>query len=128
MRLDVEEVVRLRPNDWSSMEVVLLECSATDFVASCEARLRPGYVVTLEVPKVGPKPAHVQWCRGGRFGATFWEPLDLNKAGFRWVRREAVLARLLQERAAADAAGRHDLELKLRLRIRNTLPIRRPGS
>lgn len=125
VRLNVHEVLRLRPNDWSSLEVVLLECSATDFVAICEAKLRPGFVVSLEIPNVGPTPAHVRWCRADSFGATFWEPLDLSRAGFHAIRREALLARLLKERAAADSAGDHDRELELRLRIRNALPIQR---
>ena len=125
MRLDLDEVVRLRPNDWSSLDVVLLECSATDFVARCEARVRPGFVVTLEVPNIGPRAAQVRWCRPGKFAATFWEPIDLARAGFRSIRPEAVLARLLKERAAADAAGQHDRELQLRLQIRDLLPVRR---
>jgi hypothetical protein len=124
-RLALDETARLAPNEWSSVEIRLLECTARDFRGVAPAMVRAGGAVMLEVPGVGWVRAYVSWQRGGQFTALFAEPLDLARAGFMSVNREAVLARLLTERATAHEAGNDQEERDLRMRIRENLPIRR---
>jgi hypothetical protein len=121
----VDEPVRLHPNEWSSLEVRLLDCSEAGFRAECEARVRPGNLVTLEVPGVGPAPAQVSWCEGNVFGARFVEEIAFDRAELHDVGAEAVLARLLVQRAAAHRGNLRDHEEELRRRILDTLPMRR---
>jgi hypothetical protein len=121
----LDEPARLAPNDWSSVEVRMLECSASGFRATCEITLRRHAPVTLEVPGLGAVRASISWCRPGEFAATFDEPIDLDRAKFMSLNREAVLARLLAERARAHAAGREAEERDLRTQIRTNLPVRR---
>jgi hypothetical protein len=127
-RLALDEEARLAPNDWSSVEVRLLECSESCFRAACDVSLRLHAPVTLEVPGIGPVRAYVAWRRAGEFVATFEEPIDLARAKFMSLNQEVVLARLLSERARAHAAGREAEERALRARIRNGLPVRRAGQ
>lgn len=123
--LALEEPVRLHPNDWSSAEAILLECSETRFRARCEAVVRVGSVVTLELPGLGAVKAHVTWRRGQDFAATFDTPIDLASARLFAVNREVLLARMLKERAVAHATGSVQSEQALRARIRDGLPLRR---
>lgn len=123
-RLALDEPARLHPNEWSSIEAKLLECTDKGFRALCDASLRVGARVMLEIPKLGAQAAYVTWRRGSEIAATFEEPLDLARAGFLSINREAVLARLLSERAEAHASGRVADEYSLRLRILNCLPVR----
>lgn len=123
--LALEEPVRLHPNDWSSAEAVLLECSEIRFRARCEALVRVGCVVALEVPGIGAVKANVTWRRGHEFAATFATPIDLARASLFPVNREILLARLLKERAVAHATGSVQGEQALRVRIRDGLPLRR---
>lgn len=124
-RLALDEGVRLSPNDWSSIEVRLLECSQTSFRATCDVALRLHAMVTLEIPGLGPARAFVAWRRDGEFVANFEMPIDLERARFLSLNQEAVLARLLNERARAQRAGRADEEQALRAKIRAGLPVRR---
>jgi hypothetical protein len=124
-RLALDECARLAPNDWSNVEVRLLECSATGFRAACDVALRLHAPVTLEIPGIGPVRAYVAWRRSGEFVATFEEPIDLDRARFMSLKQEVVLARLLGERARAHAAGRDAEERALRAKIRTGLPLRR---
>ena len=127
-RLALDEPARLAPNDWSSVEIRMLECTADFFRAACDIVIRPGSVVTLDVPGVGPARAHVTWRRGTQFAAYFDEPVELARAGFMAVNGEAILARLLKERAKAHAAGRDQEERDLRGRIREILPMKTISS
>ena len=122
-RLALDEPARLAPNDWSSVEIRMLECTADYFRASCDIMIRTGAVVTLDIPGVGPARAHVTWRRGKQFAAYFDEPVELARAGFMAVNGEAILARLLKERARAHAAGRIEEERDLRGRISEILPM-----
>ncbi len=122
-RLALDEPARLAPNNWSSVEIRMLECTADYFRASCDIAFGKGAVVTLEIPGVGPARAHVTWRRGSQFAAYFDEPVDLARAGFMAVNGEAILARLLKERAKAHAAGRVEEERNLRGRISEILPM-----
>jgi hypothetical protein len=124
-RLALDEPATLHPNDWSSLEVLLLECSETGFRAACEASVRIGTLVTLEIAGLGPVRAHVAWCRSGQLVGRFCEPLDLDRARFLSINESAMLARLLKERSAAYLSGRADEESRLRRRIRNALPVRK---
>jgi hypothetical protein len=124
-RLALDEDARLAPNDWSSVEVRLLECSETGFRAACDVTLRLHAPVTLEVPGIGAVRAYVAWRRAGEFVAKFEEPIELARAKFMSLKQEVVLARLLSERARAHAAGRDAEERALRAKIRTGLPVRR---
>jgi hypothetical protein len=127
-RLALDEPARLAPNDWSSTEIRMLECTGTAFRASCDVTIRAGAEITLEVPGIGPVKAFVTWRRPGQFAATFAEPIDLARAGFMAVNGEAILARLLKERARAHLGGRDQEERDLRSRIRDVLPMRTIGA
>jgi hypothetical protein len=127
-RLALDEAARLAPNEWSEVEVRLLECSARGFRAACGASARVGARISLEIDGIGWVAAYVAWCRPGQFVATFEQPIDLARARFMALNREAVLARLLTERAAAHAAGKDEEERDLRSRILDGLPVRRIGG
>ena len=127
-RLALDESTRLAPNEWSSLDVRLLECTAHGFRAAAPATVRAGASVMLDIPGIGWVRAYVSWQRGGQFTAAFAEPIDLARVRFMSVNREALLARLLSERAAAHAAGKDSEERDLRMRIREQLPIRRIGG
>lgn len=127
-RLSLDEEARLAPNDWSSVQVHMLECTERGFRATCNVMVRVGSAVTLEVPGLGPVGAYVTWSRTDQFAATFAEPIDLSRAKFMSLNREVVLARLLEERATAQVSGRTDEERSLRLRILNGLPVRSSGN
>lgn len=127
-RLALDEPVRLAPNAWSSVEVRMLECSAKDFRAKAELNLRAGARVALDLPGLGRVTALVAWQGADQFFAIFDEPIDLARAGFLSVNKEAVLARLLTERAAAHVNGKRAKERELRGRILDGLPIRRAAG
>lgn len=124
-RTVVDEAARLHPNEWSSLEVRLLDCSAEGFRVECDARVRTGDLVTLEVPGIGPSRAQVSWCRGRELGARFLDPIPFDRAELRKADAETVLARLLIQRAAAHRASLRDVERDLRRQIIATLPMRR---
>lgn len=124
-RIAVDAPARLRPNEWSSLEVRLLDCSLDGFRAACEARVASGLVVGLELPGVGVVRAQVSWHRDGEFGARFVEPLERLPEGLAPAPDEAVLARLLVQRARAHKAQLWDHERTLRERIAEALPLRR---
>ena len=124
-RIALDEPARLHPNTWSSIEARLIDFSEAGFRAECEARVRVGFLVTLEIPGIGPAKAQVTWSRGGVFGARFLEAIDPAAAAFKPLEDETVLARLLVERAAAHLSNRRDDEEHLRKRILHALPMRR---
>ena len=124
-RILVDEPARLHPNHWSSLEVRLLDYSDEGFRAQCEARVREGDLVTLEVPGIGPTQAQVTWCRDGDLGARFLQPVSLRKAAVKALPPENALARLLVQRAAAHRTNRRDEEEALRREILKGLPVRR---
>ena len=124
-RLGLEEKAELAPNDWSRIEVGMLECTDRNFRASTDAKLKVGDQVTLEVPGLGAAPATVSWTGRDEFAATFACPIDLDRVRFMAVNQQAVLARLLKERAAAYNNGRHVEERSLRRRILRTLPLKK---
>jgi hypothetical protein len=122
-RLALDESASLAPNDWSRIQVAMLECTDIAFRASSDIQLQVGAQVTLDVPGIGPTLAYVTWSRPEEFAATFAEPIDLNRARFMAVNQQVVLARLLKERAAAFSDGRKVEERALRRRILQSLPL-----
>ena len=125
-RIEVDRTARLYPNGWSSVELRLLDCSSGGFRGTCEARVRVGDLVTLELAETGPVRAYVSWTRDGEFGARFLDHFPLEAAGLKPLGGEARLARLLVARAAAHRANLHAREQSLRDEIGRTLPLRRP--
>ena len=123
-RIEVDTTTRLKPNDWSSLEVRLVDLSAEGFRVQCDAAVLRGALVRIALPGIGEAEAQVSWRRRGEFGARFTVPIDLDAAGVAPVPREQVLARLLFQRADALANGRFGHEQELRARIRSALPMR----
>ncbi|HEY1605808.1 MAG TPA: hypothetical protein VGF77_09450 [Allosphingosinicella sp.] len=78
-RLAVDEITRLRPNDWSSIEIRMIDLSALGFRADCEAHLRVGSGVMIDIEGIGPVQAQVEWQHGGQFGGSFLMPIDLGR-------------------------------------------------
>jgi hypothetical protein len=124
-RIAVDAAARLHPNEWSSLEVRLLDLSPNGFRAQCDARVPAGSCVALELPNKGRVIAYVSWRRGDRFGAQFAEPIKVEAAGWGKLPQERSLARMLVERSQAYAEGEIGQELELRRRILNSLPMRR---
>jgi hypothetical protein len=123
IRLALDEFARLVPNEWSSVEVRLLECTATGFRAAADIQLRIGTSVTIELPALGSVRAWITWCKADEFAARFATPIDLAQVRWLSLNRVAILARLLGERAAAHSAGRDAEERALRTEILRSLPI-----
>ncbi len=123
-RTQVEEAARLHPNDWSSIEVRVLDISSSGFRAECDARILAGTAVTLEVAGIGPLQAHVTWRRGQRLGAKFDRPADLSGCTWQPVCAQVLLSRLLVDRALARRAQAFGSELELRRKILEGLPVR----
>ena len=124
-RLPLDAETRLRPNDWSSLQVRMLDLSAAGFRAQCDARVQPGGGVSLDIPGIGAVDAQVEWQRADQFGARFILPIDLDRCQWNFSERHHALARLLVERAAAKRAGRKDAEGHLRREILGALTIRK---
>jgi hypothetical protein len=124
-RIEVDATTRLRPNDWSSLEVRLVDLSAEGFRVQCDATVLRGSLVRVALPGLGEVEAQVSWRRRGEFGARFIVPIDLGAAGIEPVPSERVLARLLVQRADALTGGRFRQEQELRERIRSALPMMR---
>ncbi|HEX8572701.1 MAG TPA: PilZ domain-containing protein [Allosphingosinicella sp.] len=124
-RLPLDAETRLRPNSWSSLQIRMLDLSESGFRAECEARVKPGGSVSLDVPGIGSVEAQVEWQRGGQFGARFFAPIELSHCGWTFRERHHALARLLVERAAATRAGRRGAEAQIRREILTALPMRK---
>jgi hypothetical protein len=105
----------------------MLDVSELGFRARCDARLRTGATVSLDVPGLGMVEAQVEWQRRDEFGARFYRLLDLSACCWRLEERHQALAQLLVARAGAKAAGRPAAEARLRQQILESLPIRKVG-
>jgi hypothetical protein len=126
-RLALDEAARLRPNDWSSLEIQMLDLSAFGFRARGDARLTRGGVVSLDIPGIGSVDAQVEWQRGDQFGARFFDAIDLERCGWSFTDRRRKLARLLVERAGANRSGRRQADAQLRRKILAALPMQKGG-
>jgi hypothetical protein len=124
-RVAVDAETRLRPNGWSSLQVRMIDLSTDGFRAECDARVRPGGCVSLDVPGIGAVEAQVEWQRGVQFGARFIRPIDVGHCRWNMGERHHALARLLVERASAKRVGRGRAEAQLRREILSALPIRK---
>ena len=117
-RYRVGERTRLRPNEWSSIQVGLLDISSHGFRAECEANLKIGGYVSLEVHGIGQVDAKVVWRHNEEVGAQFARPIRLDHCA--WVREpipapapadepdaaiDETLIELLARRAARRAVG-----------------------
>jgi hypothetical protein len=67
----------LVPNDWSKLEVDVIDFSAEGFRASCSAVVKVGSFVSLRVPGIGVVAARVVWTAEGQLGAKFIRPIDV---------------------------------------------------
>lgn len=123
-RISLDEPARLHPNEWSSLEVQVLDFSEQGFRARCDASILSGSRVTLEIPGLGPVDAQVSWRGRGEIGAKFILPVDLSRCGWTPVGTEKVLARLLVQRAEARKSGLYAQEQALRKKILGALPMR----
>ncbi len=124
-RLPIDAETRLRPNSWSSLQIRMLDLSTSGFRAECEAKVKPGGSVSLDVPGIGPVDAQVEWQRGDQFGARFFAPIELKACQWAFPDRHRTLARLLVERAAAKRSGRRGAEGQIRREILSALPMRK---
>ena len=112
-RYALYERARLRPNDWSTVQVGLRDISSHGFRAECEVNLKIGGFVMLEVHGIGQVEARIMWRRNAEIGAEFSRPIPLQFCS--WLSREeqplevdddseASLIELLARRAARRAA------------------------
>ncbi len=124
-RIAMDETARLHPNEWSSLEVRILDFSNSGFRAECEAAMMAGSGIKLEIPGIGTVEAQVSWRRDGQIGAKFTQPVDLSSCDWTPVGTEALLARLLFQRAAASKSGLFAQEQLLRRQILESLPVHR---
>jgi hypothetical protein len=122
-RYPLDEATRLRPNDWSNLEIRITDFSRFGFQAECDARLIKSGIISLDVPGVGEVSAQVRWQSDGQFGAQFLQPIDLGRCAWTGQGREAILARLLYQRAEAQRTGMDEEENRLRREILGALPI-----
>lgn len=126
-RMPLDASTRLRPNEWSSLEVRMIDLSSSGFRASCDARLRPGSCVSLDIPGLGAVDAQVEWQRDDMLGARFFQEIDVARCSWSPRERVSVLAKLLFERAAAARAGRTEAEKQIRQRILANVPVTKGG-
>ena len=104
-RLAVEEATRMRPNDWSSVEVKMVDLSPLGFRASCDARIIPGSCVSLDIPGIGDVLAQVEWRRDGEFGARFVAPIELAACRWRFAQRRGALPSCVALRMGRGVRG-----------------------
>ena len=116
-RYPLFERARLRPNDWSTVQVGLRDISSHGFRAECDANLKIGGYIMLEVHGIGQVEAKIMWRRNNEIGAEFSRPIALQFCA--WLSSqdmvpitaemsdddaEATLIELLARRAARRAA------------------------
>jgi hypothetical protein len=127
-RVPVDETTRLRPNEWSSLEVRIVDLSEDGFRAECEATILCGSPIRIDLPGLGETAAQVTWRRRGEIGARFTVPIDLSRCTIAKASSAAVLARLLVQRAGALTSGFYREEQELRKRILDALPMQKIES
>ena len=91
-RIAIEKPARLRPNDWSRVNVSVLDVSTEGFRAAGDIKLRPGGYLSLEVPGIGIVDAKVIWQQCREFGAQFLRPLPLDHCA--WTNPPVEVLRL----------------------------------
>jgi len=83
-RISIEKPARLRPNDWSVVDINVIDVSTWGFRAAADIQLRPGGYLTIEVPGVGRCDAKVIWQQAREFGARFLRAMPLDHCA--WTR------------------------------------------
>ena len=104
-RYPLFERARLRPNEWSTVQVGLRDISSHGFRAECDVNLKIGGYVTLEINGIGQVEAKVMWRRNDEIGAEFSRPIALNYCS--WLRDAA------QASATGEANDDEDIEAQL---------------
>ena len=110
-RLGVSAPARLRPNDWSTTQVDMIDISEAGFRAAGDVCFRIGAYVSLQVPGIGWVEGLIVWQHLGQFGARFVLPINL--AHCAWT-------------AALPAVPDAPAELERQLASRVLLDDRRP--
>jgi hypothetical protein len=82
-RLKVTSAARIRPNNWSTTQVDILDVSEHGFRASGEVSFRIGSLVSLRIPGLGWVDARIVWQHLQQFGARFDVPIDLGECA--WI-------------------------------------------
>jgi hypothetical protein len=77
-RYPLYERARLRPNDWSIVQVGLRDISSHGFRAECDANIRIGGFIMLEIHGIGQVEAKIMWRRNDEIGAEFSRPISLH--------------------------------------------------
>jgi hypothetical protein len=85
-RQPIARPARIRPNEWSRIEIEVIDFSPDGFRGRCAATLRVGSYINVEVPGTGNVQAKVIWRHDGEFGACFLVPVDPAHCG--WIRPE----------------------------------------
>ncbi|MDB5722473.1 MAG: hypothetical protein JWP15_3091 [Alphaproteobacteria bacterium] len=102
-RLPVTSSARLRPNDWSTAHIDMVDISAEGFRGAGELLFRIGSYVSLQIPGIGWVEALIVWTHPGQFGARFLFPIDLDCCG--WTSHAGKLRDPLVRKLAAHATG-----------------------
>jgi hypothetical protein len=123
-RVPIDADARLRPNDWSSLEIHMIDLSPLGFRGRCDARLPAGSGVSLDVPGIGAVGAQVEWQHKDEFGARFFAPIALESCEWTLADGRHALATLLVQRAAARRAARNVAEIRPRILM---VPAMRKG-
>ena len=126
-RLSVDVAARLRPNDWSHVEVTVLDLSELGFRARCDARLQPGGGVSLDIPGIGAVEAQVEWRKANEFGARFFVPIDLSRCEWTLTQRSHARAELLVDRAPPRHSGRPLADVQIREKKVGTPAVHKRG-
>jgi hypothetical protein len=106
---------RLRPNEWSSIEVELRDFSKLGFRVATAALLPVGSFVSLEVPGIGHVRAKVVWRGDGECGAKFIQAIDLRHC--EWIPEEARAAMGQPTTAAKPDPAVEDALVLLKARL-----------
>lgn len=79
-RVAVSMRSRLRHGGFLLTEVELENLSFSGFCARCEIELKPGDFVSIELREIGLVRARIAWCRDGRIGGAFFNPVDIRRS------------------------------------------------
>ena len=76
-RVSVRYPAVLIEPDGCRVEVTILDVSSSGFRLETDAELLAGEEVRLQLPKLAPVRASIQWTRGREAGGTFLDAVDL---------------------------------------------------
>jgi hypothetical protein len=75
-RVEIQAAVPLRELGHPAVDARLVNLSSHGFMAETDALIEPGSRVWLTLPGLTRANARVVWCRSGRIGGEFAEPID----------------------------------------------------